>query len=268
MKRPTFIAMLLLAGDIAQASGWTGFYSSREPEIAAPVTRAEPIIGSARSHAACISAILAAQERYGIPNNILLGIGLQETGRKLDGELTVWPWAVNAAGEGRYFGTATEAISWVNDRLSHGIRSIDVGCMQINLRWHPKAFRTLQEGFDPTINADYAARFLVDLYQRTGNWAVAAGSYHSFTPEKRDRYLKSLRRNVAVANQRFDEFRKLAEVETHAGQNQQFATNAETTDGLGVFWSASLSDARRDGARSIYSEALVQPMLPTFQRQP
>lgn len=268
MIRLAVIAALVLSGNIVQASGWSGFYTSREPEAAAsgpvPGAKTDP----ATSESACIGAILAAQERYAIPDNILLGIGLQEAGRKLDGELTVWPWAVNAAGEGRYFDSAAEAIGWVNDRLSRGVRSIDVGCMQINLRWHPEAFQTLKDGFDPIINADYAARFLVDLYRRTGNWAVAAGSYHSFTPEKRERYLKSLRRNVAVANQRLEEFRQLAELEVEVKRNQRVTTDATDTNAPGVFWSASLSDAGSDGGRSIYSGALVQPILPDFRRQP
>ncbi len=268
MKWLAVIGVLVLSGNIAQASGWIGFYTSREPEVAAPITVPDATSGLVTSQSACVRAILAAQDRYKIPDNILLGIGLQEAGRKLGGELTVWPWAVNAAGEGRYFDSAVDAISWVNERLSGGVRSIDVGCMQINLRWHPEAFQTLEDGFDPTINADYAARFLVDLYRRTGDWAVAAGSYHSFTPEKRDRYLKSLRRNVVVANQRFDEFRKLAKLEVEVGQNQHVAIDAANRDGSGAFWSASLSGARSGGAQSIYSGALVQPILPNFQRRP
>ena len=268
MIRLAVIASLTLSGSIAQSSGWTDFYTSGEPETTSTVTAPEAITDSFASQSACVSAILAAQERYAIPDNILLGIGLQEAGRKLDGAITVWPWTVNAAGEGRYFENAAEALGWVRDRLSQGVRSIDVGCMQVNLRWHPEAFQTLEDGFDPTINADYAARFLVDLYLRTGNWADAAGSYHSFTPAKRDRYLKSLRRNVAVANQKFDEFRRLAKLGVEVGRKEQVTTNAASSDDPVMFWSASLSGTQGHGARSIYSGTSVQPILPNFRRQP
>lgn len=268
MKRSIVILILVLLGNIAQASNWTGFYTSREAKPAAPVRVPEAKIDLLANVSACVRAILAAQERYNIPDNILLGIGLQEAGRTIDGELTVWPWAVNAAGKGRYFESASEALNWVNDGFSRGIRSIDVGCMQVNLRWHPEAFETLEDGFDPTKNADYAAQFLVDLYQRTGNWVVAAGSYHSFTPAKRDRYLKSLRRNVAVANQRFDEFQRLAQLAPEAGRNQKAATDATNGYVPSVFWSASLSGGEPDSALSIYGEELVRPILPNFQRQP
>ncbi len=47
-----------------------------------------------------------------------------------------------------------------------GMQSIDVGCMQINLRAHPAAFASIDDAFDPAANADYAARFLRDLLQR------------------------------------------------------------------------------------------------------
>jgi hypothetical protein len=105
---------------------------------------------------------------------------------------------VNAAGEGRLFDTAREAMAWVRQRQEAGVASIDVGCLQINLRWHPDAFQSLDEGFTPALNADYAARFLRGLYEQTGDWRVAAGSYHSFTPELRDTYLASLEQNLTL----------------------------------------------------------------------
>ena len=77
---------------------------------------------------------------HGIPNNILLGIGLQEAGRRVGEGVTIWPWSVNAAGTGRVFDSRDEALAWVQERQAAGIASIDVGCMQINLRWHPEAF--------------------------------------------------------------------------------------------------------------------------------
>ena len=43
-------------------------------------------------------------------------------------------------------------------------------------------FASLADAFDPEENADYAARFLRQLYAETGNWTAAAGLYHSRTP--------------------------------------------------------------------------------------
>ena len=67
-------------------------------------------------------------------------------------------------------------------------RSIDVGCFQINLAYHPGAFTSLDQAFDPRHNAHYAARFLTDLHQRSGSWDEAIGAYHSASMGKGSAY--------------------------------------------------------------------------------
>ncbi len=66
---------------------------------------------------------------------------------------------------------------------ARGVRSIDVGCMQVNLMHHPLAFATLDEAFDPDANAHYAGNFLNALDRQLGSWPAAAAAYHSQTPE-------------------------------------------------------------------------------------
>jgi hypothetical protein len=88
---------------------------------------------------------------------------------------------VQAENQSHYFASKTAAIRWVQQAEAEGITSIDVGCMQVNLMYHPFAFRTLDEAFDPGRNADYAARFLLSLHAATGDWQEAAGQYHSQT---------------------------------------------------------------------------------------
>jgi Transglycosylase SLT domain len=48
---------------------------------------------------------------------------------------------------------------------------------------HPDAFRDLAQAFDPAANADYGARFLSQLHDRTGSWPEAVAQYHSATRE-------------------------------------------------------------------------------------
>ncbi|MFA7430955.1 MAG: transglycosylase SLT domain-containing protein, partial [Rhodospirillaceae bacterium] len=74
-----------------------------------------------------------------------------------------------------------------------GVRSIDVGCMQINLFYHGKAFPDLETAFDPASNVAYAIEFLTNLKTETGSWNAAAVSYHSKTPEYANRYRAKLR---------------------------------------------------------------------------
>ncbi len=210
----------------------------------------------------CIREILRAQLRYRIPGNLLLAIGLQEAGLMRDGELTVWPWTANAAGDGRYFGHPSAAQAWVSARIKDGEDSVDVGCMQINLRWHPDAFETLADGFDPTINVDYAARLLVGLHEETGDWVKAAGRYHSATPEHQQRYLARLRTNSGIANERLATFRQLA-----AGAGEAAPTPREQLP-QGHFWTAWMTsrDAEGQGPRSLYARGTLKPLLPAFRK--
>ena len=59
------------------------------------------------------------------------------------------------------------------------VRSVDVGCMQVNLYFHPTAFPDLDAAFDPAANAAFAARFLRSLFKDTGSWMHAVARYHS-----------------------------------------------------------------------------------------
>jgi hypothetical protein len=72
--------------------------------------------------------------------------------------------------------------------------SIDVGCMQINLRFHGHAFSSLEEALDPASNIAYAASFLRSLMAETRSWRSAAGYYHSRDPTRAARYLEKVTR--------------------------------------------------------------------------
>lgn len=112
---------------------------------------------------------------------MLLAIAKIESGRPLPprGALGPWPWTTNAGGAGSFYDTGPNAIAGGRDILRHS-RNLDVGCMQVSLLHHPAAFATLENAFEPALNADYAARFLLALQSGTagGNWQVAAGFYH------------------------------------------------------------------------------------------
>lgn len=132
----------------------------------------------------CRSAAQAFEQTAKLPAGLLLAIGQVESGRRdaATGRVDPWPWATNHAGEGHYFASAQEAIAWVAAQQAYGIRSIDVGCFQVNLQYHPNAFASLAEAFDPAANARYAAQFLNELHERSGNWPAAIALYHSGDP--------------------------------------------------------------------------------------
>lgn len=145
----------------------------------------------------CRAAIAQAEREQGLPPRLLAAIGLVESGRRdpRTGETHPWPWAINAEGRGSFFPDKAAAIAAVRALQAEGLRSIDIGCLQINLRHHPQAFASLEEAFEPLANARYGARFLAELQAARGDWLQAAGSYHSQTPGLAEPY----RARVAAA---------------------------------------------------------------------
>jgi hypothetical protein len=134
--------------------------------------------------ALCADAIRTAELHYRLPPGLLFAISQVESGRPdvTTHRLEPWPWTVQVKDKGLYFDSKSQAIQWVRDAMARGVTSIDTGCLQVNLFFHPRAFETLDDAFDPYRNADYAARFLLQLYASASDWRQATGFYHSQTP--------------------------------------------------------------------------------------
>ena len=132
----------------------------------------------------CRTLTAQAEVRYRIPKALLGAVAVTESGRwdATRSAVSAWPWSINAEGKGQFFETKAAAIAEVKKLQKQGIRSIDVGCMQVNLMHHATAFSSVEAAFDPATNVDYAARFLIDLKDRTRSWTQAVAHYHSATP--------------------------------------------------------------------------------------
>lgn len=159
--------------------------------------------------ALCDRAAQRAAQAEGVPLDVLRAIARVETGRTMGGRLEPWPWTVNREGKGYWFASAVEAKAYVFDIFKSGERSFDVGCFQINYRWHGKAFRSIDAMFDPDKNATYAARFLNELHAELGSWTAAAGAYHSRTQPLATSYTDRFRTVLA----------QLSESTAQGGQN-------------------------------------------------
>ncbi len=138
--------------------------------------------------AICDQAAREASAQTGVPLAVLQAISLTETGRKRAGRFRPWPWTVNMEGKGLWFDTEDDARAYVYSQYKRGARSFDVGCFQINYKWHGQAFASIDAMFDPVANAVYAAEFLRGLRAEQGSWSAAAGAYHSRTPEFAEKY--------------------------------------------------------------------------------
>ena len=118
--------------------------------------------------ALCTAAVQEAERHHHLPPGLLGTIARVESGRPIAtrANIRAWPWTINADGDGLFFDSRAEAVAWAEQGLADGVRLMDVGCMQVNLQYHPAAFRSLDEAFDPAANAAYAARFLEQLGDR------------------------------------------------------------------------------------------------------
>ena len=141
-------------------------------------------------YAACEAAIAAAQKAPRIPDKLMPAMSRVESGRldPLTKQVRAWPWTINVEGAGFFFDGKDQAIDAVRTLQARGVRSIDVGCMQVNLMHHPNAFASLDEAFDPAANARYAARFLSALFRQTGDWNLATANYHSANADRGEDY--------------------------------------------------------------------------------
>ena len=148
---------------------------------------------SANLENACDRAAILAARESGVPLPVLLAITRTETSR--DG--APWPWTINLAGTGAWFETRHEAEAFATRNYAEGVRSFDIGCFQINHRWHGEHFTSIGQMFDPEINAAYAARYLTTLYQEFDSWDGAVGAYHSRTPRHATRYVRIYHNHLA-----------------------------------------------------------------------
>ncbi len=141
----------------------------------------------------CRQAVALVERAAGVPPRLMAAIARVESGRA-DGQGGVhpWPWTINVEGEGHVYASKAEAIAAVRSYQARGARSIDVGCMQVNLMYHPGAFASLDEAFDPMANARYAAKFLNELYAQTRDWSRATAQYHSATPALGEEYQRKV----------------------------------------------------------------------------
>jgi len=95
---------------------------------------------------------------------------------------------VTSGSDSFYLPTKDAAIAKVRELKAAGRTNIDVGCMQINLHYHPDAFDTLEEAFDPATNIAYGVKFLRDLRMQTRSWGKATAFYHSQNRERGNAY--------------------------------------------------------------------------------
>ncbi len=203
-----------------------GWYGATIILTAATLTQAQT--AGANVSETCDRAAEIASSRTGVPIDVLRAITRNETGRTQSSVLRPWPWTVNMEGAGQWFASRDEALAYVRRKYDAGARSFDVGCFQINYKWHGSEFDSITQMFDPEANAIYAAKFLKKLHLEKNDWSAAAGAYHSRTKKYANRYIDRFDRIFAAISQSGAPI-KLAQSISDAPRSQTASGIAGTT---------------------------------------
>jgi soluble lytic murein transglycosylase-like protein len=123
----------------------------------------------------CEREMARAARLNDIPLSVLYAVGLTETGHR--GVLS--PYEMNVDGRAVEAASLNEALATFAAERARGAKLIDVGCMQINQRWHGANFVSLSAMFDPAQNVRYAANFLKELKAHEGTWTLAVARYNA-----------------------------------------------------------------------------------------
>ncbi len=136
----------------------------------------------------CLKAIDLMADKTIVPLNLLLQVAKVESGFGL--HKMPWPWAIQVQDKSYYFKNQIAANLYIKQLLSLGIENFDVGCFQINWRWHKDKVRCPQELLNPIKNTLIAAQFLKDLKTQHHSWLKAVSYYHSSDPHQGKNYAK------------------------------------------------------------------------------
>ena len=151
-----------------------------------------PLIVSSNDITECHIYTEKFNKMYRLPNKLLTSISLVESGVIAGNTVNPWPWALNVNGKSKYFDNKKDTLSFLRESLQRN-RNIDVGCMQINYKFHGHNFKNLDHILNPEENVKYAAEFLKKLFKRHKSWNEAISRYHSSEPSRKKRYLKKVR---------------------------------------------------------------------------
>ena len=132
------------------------------------------------------------EKKLKLPQKLLTSISLVETGRVTKNKHYTWPWSANVEGQSYYFNNKESMIKFLKIKIQNKITNFDVGCMQINYKYHIKKESNLELFVDPNYNVNWAGIFLKELYKKHKSWNKAISRYHSSNKLRMKSYLKKV----------------------------------------------------------------------------
>ncbi len=152
---------------------------------------------------------------YNLPNKLLTSISLVESGLKKKDNFKPWPWTLNIAGKSKYFNSKSETVNYLKESLRKS-KNADIGCMQINYKYHGHMFNDIEQMLNPENNVKYAAEFLRKLFTKYKSWNEAISRYHSSQPDRKKKYLMKVKnywddlrqKKIKISNYKNDQINK------------------------------------------------------------
>ena len=138
-------------------------------------------------------------ERHGLDPCLLYAVALVESSRIEKGEAAPWPWAIHHRGRALYPDSRAEALAYLRHQILAGERTLDVGLMQVNLRWHGHRVARLEHLMEPKTNLELGARILAEsIASVPGDPILGVGRYHAW--QDREEALRYGRKVLRIAD--------------------------------------------------------------------
>lgn len=126
-----------------------------------------------------------AARPYGLDPQLLYAVAIMESGQARAGGLAPWPWTLWIPKQGgQFFASEAEAQAAL---AAHREAAVDVGLMQVNLRWHGHRVEQPLELLEPVRNLEVGAAILAEaVASAPADAELGIGRYHSAeTPRAR-----------------------------------------------------------------------------------
>jgi hypothetical protein len=160
----------------------TGACAQHEPLEG--IALAAPAVRDLSPRGACLEAAREAERKHGLPEGLLVGIALNESG--------LHAHALSIGGRAHYPESRAEAVRLL--RASGG-RAM-AGCVQVNAGVHARGGQDWP--LDPWRATDWAAGYLRQHYETYGDWGLAVVRWHGGSPRQMTRLVCRVRSKIDV----------------------------------------------------------------------
>lgn len=157
---------------------------------------------SCASHASAFNLTGTVFDTYaqnvGIEPELLYAVALAESA-KATSRGKVSPSCLAIRGEKPYYPSSLEQAKKILDDLLPYRSSVDIGCMQVNWRWHGHRVNHAYDLLDPNTNIRLAATILKDALDSVPNDQVLGiGRYHHWDISSEDGYQRAYEYGLKV----------------------------------------------------------------------